>query len=108
MAGDDKAYATWIRQRPCMACGASPPSNLHHKTGAGMGLRASDREGMPLCGSGTTGCHGSLHNPQMHGHFKGWDRAQLRDWQRVAVDILRAEWLGEKMESAPQGAEEVF
>ena len=112
MAGEDKAYAAWIRSRPCMACGAPPPSNLHHRTGAGMGLRAPDSEGMPLCGSGTTGCHGSLHNPydlQMKdGHFYGWDRGKIRDWQRVAIDILQSEWLSEKMQQAPQGAEEVF
>ena len=88
---------------PCMACGSAPPSVLHHKTGAGMGLRAHDQDGMPLCDP----CHKSIHSLTF-GHFKGWTKDRRRNWQEWAVGLLQGEYLSEKMGEAPQGAEGVF
>lgn len=50
--------------RECRACG-EPAANGHHliPKGAGRGDDVDDNV-IPLCGSGTTGCHGALHgNP---------------------------------------------
>ena len=37
-----------IARMPCMVCGARP-IQIHHITGAGMGLKANDNETIPLC-----------------------------------------------------------
>jgi hypothetical protein len=37
-----------VAQLPCCVCGAWPV-HVHHKTGAGMALKASDFDTMPLC-----------------------------------------------------------
>lgn len=84
MAGEDPEYSEWIRRQPCCApgCSSPPPSEQHHKTGAGMGLRAHDWDSMPLC----SGCHvPGLH--ALAGAFKGWTREQLAAWQADQADL---------------------
>jgi len=44
----DESYLDLVRALPCFQCGRAP-SDAHHHTGAGMALRASDHETMPLC-----------------------------------------------------------
>lgn len=43
-----RRYMGRVAQLPCVVCGAEPVE-VHHKLGAGMGLRASDYETIPLC-----------------------------------------------------------
>lgn len=106
MAGEDPQYTQWLgRRRWCVACGERRPNSIHHKTGAGMALRSHDHDGMPLCGHGTVGCHGSIHSLRF-GYFKDWPKQRLRDWQQEMVGRLRSEYLSLKMESAPIGVEE--
>jgi hypothetical protein len=81
MANDDPFYAKWIRDLGCLMCGTRPVE-LHHRTGAGMALRAGDRGGMPLCRQ----CHRDFHAAQ--GHFHEWDREQRRSWQDAAIAQL--------------------
>lgn len=49
----------------CVACGA-PAGSIHHVVPRGAPYLGDDVPGnlVPLCGSGTTGCHGAVH----HGH----------------------------------------
>lgn len=52
----------WARERNCVVCG-NPGANAHHVL---YGSWAGRREnvlpnGVMLCGSGTTGCHGKMH-----------------------------------------------
>jgi hypothetical protein len=82
--GGAMTYLDRVRELPCAMCGLQPAGNAHHRTGAGMGRRAPDDQTMPLCGSGTTGCHGSLHTLTF-GPFKGWAKDELRQWQRDAM-----------------------
>lgn len=81
MAGDDLKYASWIRRQPCAMCGRPGPCQVHHRTGSGMGLRAKDRDSMPLCAK----CHGELHS--LSGRFKDFDRERLREWQKAQVAV---------------------
>jgi len=81
-------YLERVRELPCASCGMEPAGNAHHATGAGMALRSSDHDTIPLCGSGTTGCHGSFH-ALTFGPFRGWDRQALRDWQAAAVKVTQ-------------------
>lgn len=53
--GVSAKHCDYIRQCPCAACLVEPAGTVHHlKSGAakverGMGLRATDRWGVPLC-----------------------------------------------------------
>ncbi len=75
----DEAHLAWIRAQPCavksLDCFGS--IHAHHRTGAGLGLKASDRETMPLC---------LAHHCQRHeltGYFKGWTKQALKDWEKL-------------------------
>lgn len=47
------------KQGPCRVCGQTGPNNLHHVLPRHYGLIAwTESNLIPLCGSGTTGCHG--------------------------------------------------
>lgn len=57
-------YLSWVRQRPCVVCGAQANA-AHHLIGlwglSGMGLKVSDALTMPVCdGPGDT-CHRKIH-----------------------------------------------
>ena len=43
------AYLKKVRELPRVACGTHYGVQAHHKTGAGMGLKASDYDTFPLC-----------------------------------------------------------
>jgi hypothetical protein len=84
VANEDPAHLKWLRSLPCMACLAPPPSEAHHRTGAGMAARAPDSEAMPLC----TRCHRDFHDGR--GLFQGWTREMRRRWQLDTLEKVRA------------------
>ncbi len=49
-----------LNERACAACGG-PASNAHHVLPKGRGGDDLYANLIPLCGSGTTGCHGAWH-----------------------------------------------
>jgi hypothetical protein len=60
------AHLAFLRQLPCIACGASPPCQAAHVrkgTGAGVGIKPADKFALPLCGpsGGSEGCHAKQH-----------------------------------------------
>ena len=79
MAGEDEAYRKAVSRLKCAKCGMPGPSQVHHMTGAGMGLRAHDHKSMPLCAQ----CHIDLHG--LCGQFKGYTKESLTTWQQLAV-----------------------
>jgi hypothetical protein len=83
MAKEDPKYLTWLREQSCCACNRAAPSEAHHATGAGMGLRSDDREAMPLCSE----CHRDLHNHT--GRFKNMSKEAKKDWQKTRATIWR-------------------
>lgn len=79
MAGEWPKHLKRVRALPCCSCGAPPPSQAHHRTGAGMGLRSNDMATMPLC----VWCHGAFHS--LSGPFKGFDKATRRAWEAEKI-----------------------
>jgi len=53
---------TLLKSRECVACGAAA-SNAHHVVQKGSPHFGDDVEAnlLPLCGTGTSGCHGATH-----------------------------------------------
>ena len=46
-------YLAWVREQPCVSCGAWPPSEAHHVKAvchlSGAGMKCTDLAVMPLC-----------------------------------------------------------
>jgi hypothetical protein len=89
---EDKAYAAWLRTQPCCAPGPEPcrrPATVHHpRHNVGLGLRAPDRDGIPLCleDHSLNGLH------QLAGRFKGWTGEQLEAWELKQIKLHRARY----------------
>lgn len=88
MAGEDPHYMEWLRSQPCAACGHGGFVVVHHRNGAGMGLRAHDHKGIPLHNEP---CHIS-HLHRLRGPFDGWNLQQMRDWQDTQIREHRARY----------------
>lgn len=79
----------------CIGCGRSDLT-AQHRCARGMGgsrnpLRSTPANGVPLCGSGTTGCHGwTEHHPTDAGAL-GW-RLQDHEDQLAAPFWTRFGW----------------
>lgn len=71
----------WRDDFRCVGCGAASPLNCQHRLARGMGGTSSDLKSTPangilLCGSGTTGCHGWVEHHPAPASALGW-----RLWQ---------------------------
>ena len=97
--GGDEMYLRWVRRQPCCVCGKFAPSDAHHRTGAGMGIKAHDHETMPLCRTH----HRQLHD--LRGHFNDWERSTLREWQRIQALAHRRLFLAEQFQNAGRATE---
>lgn len=81
-----KAFISWVRLQPCIACGASAPSEPHHFGKSGMGLKCSDYLTVPLC---------TIHHRHWHDHRRidPFTREVTESWfYRVQAEQLR-DWL---------------
>lgn len=88
MAGEDPEYTKWLRTIRCCAHECYRRQvQVHHITGAGMGLRSHDWEAMPLCPQH----HDQLH--RLNGMFSDWSREELRHWQRYQAARWRRIYL---------------
>lgn len=82
-------------------CKHPPPSQPHHRVGAGMGMRSHDAHAIPLCPN----CHRCFHD--ISGPFRGFDREMLYDFHTNAVfQVLKALVL--ELEWGPEAKEDVF
>lgn len=84
------------RERACRACGLTRSVHIHRSHLVGKGVRGDDVDSniVPLCGSGTTGCHGALHD---HGKVSYPSRLRGKSWRKVASELrarLRPEEVG--------------
>ena len=52
----EREYMNKVASLGCIICGS--PAQVHHKTGAGMGLRASHYDTIPLCHHHHNGAEG--------------------------------------------------
>ena len=82
----DPKRLKWIRSLPCIfdsdACGG--PVQAHHRTGAGLALKAGDDEAMPLC---------LVHHAQRHdgtGVFLKLTKSERKTWEAEMVAKYQA------------------
>jgi hypothetical protein len=80
--------------RPCIFEGAAcdGPVVAHHRTGAGLALKAPDRETMPLCHE---------HHMQRHdlrGTFEKCTKAEIKQWEADMVANYQALYLADNPE----------
>lgn len=90
-----RAYLLARANERCENCGG-PPDNCHHRTPRGMGgtkrewvNRASN--GLVLCGSGTTGCHGYFESHRDQAVERGII-LPTGSWPWQTPVRLRGEW----------------
>lgn len=92
MAGDEKKFTDFLHGLPCYFEGHDECRgvvHVHHAQGRkGLGTRNSDATGKPLC---------ALHHTQRHalsGVFKGFRKADIREWEERVSAHYRGLYLG--------------
>lgn len=76
----EKRYMARVAELPCSVCGVWPVE-LHHPTGAGMGLRAKHTDVFPLCPP----CHRTGgYGVAVHAGTKKWEKLHGDQWEHVA------------------------
>lgn len=71
----------------CERCGRAPATNWHHRRNRSGGGLWTPENGMALCGTGTTGCHGEVTvNPRIS-YQQGWAVRSTQDPAVVPVWI---------------------
>lgn len=63
----------------CEVCGRAPATNWHHRVGRAHGGPWSPENGLDLCGSGTTGCHGRITVSPALAYERGWSVRSTHD-----------------------------
>ena len=89
----DPAHLAKLRGTRCAAHGlrsvlkesdpCSGPVEAHHRTGAGLALKASDHEAFPLCQKH----HRDFHDSK--GMFRSWTKQEKKEWQLKMVERYR-------------------
>ncbi len=83
----DPRHLAHIRTQSCCAgmllTPCYGPVEAHHRTGAGLALKADDHEVMPLCLQHHREFHGAC------GAFRDWTKAQRKEWQENMVQLYR-------------------
>lgn len=82
-----------LKLGPCRVCGATLRASLHHVVERDDFGSDVLENLIPLCGDGTTGCHGIYTNRAPGTSFDG----QIRTWPEVA-DGIRRTFLAEEIE----------
>lgn len=85
----DEAYLQFVRSLPCCVCGHdTEPSHPHHMVGhlKGLGMKAPDRETMPLCFAHHRAFHDGV------GHFAYWSREGRILWQETEIALVQTRW----------------
>ena len=87
---EDQDRLDWLHGRPCAAPGHEHcrlPVDVHHDTqNRALGTKSPHSCGIPICHVAHMGFHSNS------GPFKGWKRAQLREWQTAQVERFQAAW----------------
>lgn len=81
-----------VRERSgglCEMCGALPATNFQHRQNRSQGGQWTSANGLDVCGSGTTGCHGRIHANPATAMRKGWTVSREHDPVEVPVFLRR-------------------
>lgn len=107
----------------CVGCGTNNPLSCQHRIARGMGgtsltTIAHPTNGVCLCGSGTTGCHGWAESYRTHAQALGWslnrhENPLLVPWWstsgwRLWLEDLSVVWLPDSSPILPQGWQEAL
>jgi len=81
-----RAHVLAINLGRCCLCGVRPADNFGHRLPEGQGGPYVIPNGLPVCGSGTTGCHGASERHRTLSYSCGWllRRDVFRDNGRTA------------------------
>jgi len=77
-----------VRERSggiCEVCGEQRATNFQHRKNRSQGGRWSAANGLDVCGSGTTGCHGDIHSSPTKAYAAGWSVQSWADEAKVPV-----------------------
>ncbi|PKW15956.1 hypothetical protein [Saccharopolyspora spinosa] len=78
------ARSGWI----CEVCGSATATNFHHRKNASQGGLWLPSNGLHLCGSGTTGCHGRITQNPADAYRLGWSVPSWQDPRAVTVFVF--------------------
>lgn len=76
----------------CEVCGNATATNFHHRKGKGQGGAWAPSNGLHLCGSGSTGCHGHVTTHPQVSREQGWSVPSYLDPLRTPVWLARHGW----------------
>jgi len=88
MTKQEKQARRLVRERSggiCEVCGLRPATNFQHRKNRSQGGRWSAANGLDVCGSGTTGCHGEIHSSPSKAYAAGWSVHSWSDETEVPV-----------------------
>ena len=99
-----KQYLRWVRQQPCVMCGA-PADDAHHAVGqhkdlAGMAIKAGDEYAMPVCREH----HNRIHQDPALQYWQGFWLVQTlsRALQSSQMDPAITDVLNHTLEALEQ------
>lgn len=69
----------------CEVCGRAEGANMHHRKNRSQGGPWTPENILHLCGSGTTGCHGSITENVRVARERGWSILSTQDPAEVPV-----------------------
>lgn len=84
-----------VRERSggiCEVCAIAYATNFHHRKNRSQGGRWTPENGLDVCGSGSTGCHGFITaNPKLSYEY-GWAVRSRMNPELVAVRLAGRGW----------------
>jgi hypothetical protein len=90
-ARTNHAFVRWVRDRDCVGPGPHWGEVQAHHAGIkpGVSLKAPDDTCIPLCVT----CHRHLEDKT--GAFRGWSRADMRQWEDARIEETQHAWENE-------------
>ncbi len=76
----------------CERCGRAQATNWHHRVAKGRGGSWCPSNGLDLCGSGTTGCHGEVTVSPALAYERGWSVRTGHDPAAIPVWLANRGW----------------
>lgn len=86
----EKTARAMVRERSggvCEVCGTARATNYQHRKNRSQAGEWSVVNGLDVCGSGTTGCHGWIHANPTKSYERGWMVHSWDDPANVPVRI---------------------
>lgn len=88
---NEKTARARVAQRSggvCEVCGSAQATNFHHRQNASQGGKWLPSNGLHLCGSGTTGCHGRVTANPVWARKHGWSVPSWDDPRKIAIRLF--------------------